>query len=219
MAGVIALPAKRALLIGTQRKPYVVGISGQAVGGTSIDIVLPSRERDVLLVSFTQNIQTGIPTLPSGWTSLANSSTNPSYRIMYRFCDGSEAPTVNQTSTVSVMNNLCYAIKGVLRTVAPTHGGGAGSLNPASFATAGYEGRTILYLVYGMWAQVTPGPPFFGSGPGLCTLYNRQVSGNAAGVAVHGVRMATLTFDPSTFAVNAGGGSIQSRSGVVAVAA
>jgi len=70
------------------------------------------RESGILLLVFIFGNTDAGYALPSGWTSLALTTTNNTMRIAYRFCDGSEASTIS-IAQISGGNNtgvICLSI-------------------------------------------------------------------------------------------------------------
>lgn len=201
------------LLLGVKQKPYLIGIAKQSGTTTPMSVPLPARERDVLLVGLIAGSGGNSPSTPSGWTSLASAIGHPIYRIAYKFCDGSEAPTVSisQVSTTS-LHAIIYALKTGGRVINPVHGGGttATSATPNPGSVTGNTGKRMLFLPYAMWqgdAALNEYPNHYTIGPAT----TRDTIYGLASILRYG---SALAEDAGAFTISA---SLVNRAGCIAI--
>lgn len=156
--------AHRMLLV--PKKPYLLGVSTQTSTGTPITLTRPSREAGVVNYALVVRHAggTAAPGTPSGFSTIANSTTDPDYRIAWEYSNGSVGPTTTSSATSATsMSGIVLSFKHVAQQT-PSGGGVVTATsttpNPGSI-TASPVGMWILFFAYCAWngnASVTRWP-------------------------------------------------------------
>lgn len=148
------IEAHRMLLV--PKKPYLLGVSTQTSTGTPITITRPFREAGVINVAiiFRHAGGTAAPGTPTGFTTVANSTTDPDYRVAYEYSNGSVGPTTTSSATSATsMSAICLSFKHAPN-VSPGHGGIATATSttpdPGAIAPT-MKGVWDSYFAYCAW--------------------------------------------------------------------
>jgi hypothetical protein len=210
-------------IFGPGQKPYVVGITTATSTGTPITMTYPDRGRGVLTVAIIARHVggTAAPALPTGWVSLAFSTTAPAFRLAYKYTDGSEGLTFTSAATSATsMSAIVYAFKGGPTTTqisSPNQGGQTTATsttpNPGAFAQASINGQ-IYWLPYAIWngsGSVVSYPT------GFCKDTATVVQSTNGGIAACGRLLPTqsaFSEDIGAFTISA---SLVNRAGVISI--
>lgn len=150
----LLLPHRQLLL---PKKPFLVGVTTQVATSSPITLTLPARQAGILLVAGIARHAGGsaTPGTPTGWTVLAQSTADPEYRFVFRFCDGTEAPTTTSAAaSATSLSAIVFAFSGVHSTRLPVVGGtntGTSATPGAGTATYAERGRPWMWLQWIMW--------------------------------------------------------------------
>lgn len=149
------LPHQQLLL---PQKPFLVGATTQTSSGTPITLTLPRREAGIGLIAFIARHAGGsaTPATPSGWSSLGTSTVDPEYRVAWKLCDGSEAPTTTSAATSATnMTAIVLAFSHFNLFTTPTLSAGSTGTStvPDSVSVTPGSGFTGGQFLYGAWAM------------------------------------------------------------------
>ena len=147
--------AHRMLLV--PKKPYLLGVTTATNTTTPITLTMPARQAGVLNIAliFRHVGGTAAPATPTGWTSLATSTTAPAYRAVYKVFNGSEGPTTTSSATSATSMSAIVLSFAYAPTVSgPLHGGIATATsttpNPGSLSP-GTVGAWQMWIPYCAW--------------------------------------------------------------------
>lgn len=183
------------------KKPNIIRARSFQASAASITMDYPANGKGVLHVAYIARLLGGvtIPTLPTGWTSLATASSNPLSRWCYKFSNGSEGPTFSSSSTSATdMVGVVYSIDGCDSSVAPTINTNATTLDPTS-DTPGTIGKPYLYLAYYGARGAVPGLLEYPSG---YVEHPTTVETANGGICMAGKHDVYKTEDPSAFVIS-----------------
>lgn len=191
--------AAMSTLFSVPQQPRIVGVSVDNVAAASLTCNLPHRrEAGLLAVSLLcarANSATS-PTTPTDWTSITNNSGSTNgVRVVYKFLDGSEAPTFT-TSTPSGTETLAitFTISGCISSRPPT-GTSTNGADVASHTTTAPYGSPlwIVGCSVNVLEQEIERPI------GFSTRYRREAGLSTINLVAMAENIAAQTVNPSAF--------------------
>lgn len=217
----LLLPHRQLLL---PKRPYLLGVSTQTSTSTPITLNLSRWEAGVLNIAFIYRHAggTAAPGLPTGWTSLTSSTTDPDFRLAYLFSDGSIASTATSAATSGTsFSAIVMSFGGVHSSRIPVAGGVAtatsttpnpGVLSPSHTAS----GDWVCGIAYCAWNGNGTMTEIPGGTSGTLTTRGWQVNEGTNGGCAVAITPSVpwFSWDQSSFTLSA---SLVNRAGTVVV--